>query len=124
MSILCQRCDTDMQTVFYEGVAIQLCMGCKGMFLTKKKLEIIENSREFDIPNVIPVPRNGPEVRRNCPNCNIVMKKRKHGSIRITMIDFCEDCNGIWLDKGEIASIQLGYETAQKNRARNQFRRV
>ena len=122
MSIPCKRCDTDMQTVFYEGVAIQLCMDCKGVFLSRKKLEIIENSREIDIPEDTLIPRNGPEVRRHCPKCDIVMKKVTHGKIRSTMIDFCEDCSGIWLDKGELASIQLSYEIAEKNQFRNQLR--
>ena len=122
MSIHCQRCDTDMQTVFYEGVAIQLCMSCKGVFLTQKKLEIIENSREIEIPKNTPMPRNGPEVRRNCPHCNILMKKVKHGQIRAHMIDLCTDCNGIWLDKGELASIQFCYEIAEDNRQLNQLR--
>lgn len=124
MSISCKRCDTDMHTVFYEGVAIQLCLDCKGIFLTRKKLEIIENSREIEIPEDMPIPRNGPEVRRHCPNCNILMRKAKHGRIRTTIIDYCDDCSGIWLDKGELASIQLSYEIAEKNLLLNQLRRA
>jgi len=124
MSILCKRCDTDMQTVFYEGVAIQLCMSCKGVFLTRKKLEIIENSREIEIPEDTAIPRNGPEVRRHCPTCDIAMKKVKYGKIRTTMIDFCTDCNGIWLDKGELVSIQFSYEIAEKNQFLNQLKRA
>jgi Zn-finger nucleic acid-binding protein len=124
MSILCKRCDTDMQTVFYEGVAIQLCMSCKAVFLSKKKLEIIENSREIDIPEDFPAPRNGPEVRRECPSCKIPMNKVRYGKIRHTMIDMCGDCNGIWLDKGELTSIQLSFEIAEKNQFLNQLRRA
>lgn len=124
MSIDCERCDTAMQTVFYEGVAIKLCLSCKGIFLNKKKLHAIEESREIDIAEDTSVPRNGPEIRRNCPECSTLMNKRKHGKIMITMIDYCDDCSGIWLDKGELASIQLGFETAQNNKFRNQFRRL
>jgi Zn-finger nucleic acid-binding protein len=109
-----------MQTVFYEGVAIQLCMSCKAIFLSKKKLEIIKDSREIEISEDTPIPRNGPEVLRHCPKCEIVMKKAKHGKIRTTMIDYCEICAGIWLDKGELASIQFSYEIAENNRFRNQ----
>lgn len=122
MSIVCERCDTEMHTVFYEGVAIQLCMSCKGIFLTRKKLEIIENSREIEIPANTPMPRNGPEIRRHCPTCKIVMKKVKHGRIRTHLIDFCTDCNGLWLDKGELASIQFSFEIAERNRFLNQLR--
>jgi uncharacterized protein len=124
MGILCKRCDTDMQTVFYEGVAIQLCMSCKAVFLSKKKLEIIKDSREFDIPRDLPKPRKGPEIQRSCPKCEIVMKKVNHGKIRSTMIDYCESCTGIWLDKGELASIQFSYEIAESNRSLNQLRRA
>ena len=113
-----------MQTVFYEGVAIQLCMSCKGIFLSQKKLEIIENSREIEIPDDMPVPRNGSEVRRHCPRCDIVMKKVRHGKVRATLIDFCTDCSGIWLDKGELASIQFSYEIAERNQFLNQLRRA
>ena len=120
MNMLCERCDTDMQTVFYEGVTIQLCMSCKGIFLSKKKLGIIEDSREIEIPDDTPYPRNGVEVRRHCPKCEIGMKKVRHGKIRSTMIDYCETCTGIWLDKGELASIQFSYEIAERNQFYNQ----
>lgn len=124
MSIFCKRCDTDMQTVFYEGVAIQLCMSCKGVYLTRRRLEIIKDSREIEIAKDTPKPRKGPEVPRCCPNCQDIMKKAKYGKIRPTMIDYCETCNGIWLDKGELASIQFSYEIAENNRTRNQFKRA
>jgi Zn-finger nucleic acid-binding protein len=109
-----------MQTVFYEGVAIQLCMTCKGIFLSKKKLGIIEDSREIEIPKDTPIPRNGVEVLRHCPKCEDVMKKVPYGNIRSTTIDYCGMCTGIWLDKGELASIQFSYEIAEDNRLRNQ----
>ncbi len=113
-----------MHTVFYEGVAIQLCMSCNGIFLTRRKLEIIQDSREIEIPKDTPIPRNGPEVLRNCPHCHDIMKKAKHGKIRTTMIDYCETCSGIWLDKGELASIQFSYEIAEHNRQINQLKRA
>ena len=124
MSIECKRCDTSMQTVFYEGVAIQLCMSCKAIFLSKKKLEIIKDCREFEISQNLPTPRKGLEIQRHCPKCEIVMKKVKHGKIRSTMIDYCETCTGIWLDEGELTSIQFSYEIAESNRYQNQLKRV
>jgi uncharacterized protein len=124
MNLKCERCDDAMQTVFYEGVAIQLCMGCKGIFLSEKKLAMIEASREIEIPEDTPHSRRKYEVLRNCPKCESQMKKVKHGKIRKTMIDYCTDCTGIWLDKGELASIQFSYEIAQDNVFRNQRRRA
>ena len=124
MTIQCQRCDTTMHTLFYEGVSIQMCFSCKGVFLDEEKLTTIKETREVKIPKDAPNPRNGIEAMRHCPQCQILMKKRKHGKIRTTVIDYCEECSGIWLDKGELVSIQLSFETAQNNRMRNQFRRI
>ena len=124
MSIKCQRCNTSMQTVFYEGFAIKFCFSCKGIFLNKEKLAAIEESREIEISEDTPKSRNGLEISRNCPECKTLMKKQQHGNIRTTMIDYCEDCSGVWFDKGELASIQLGFETAANNKIRNQFRRI
>lgn len=120
MNLKCERCDHAMHTVFYEGVAIQLCMSCKGIFLSEKKLAIIEQSREIEILEDAPRPRRKYEVLRNCPKCESQMKKVRHGKIRKTMIDYCTDCTGVWLDKGELASIQFSYEIAQDNMYRNQ----
>ena len=124
MNIKCERCSDPMHTVFYEGVAIQLCMSCKGVFLSKKKLEMIEESQEFNMPEDMPIPRRKYEVLRNCPECQTAMKKVKYGRIRTTVIDYCDNCNGVWLDNGEIASIQINFEAEIKNRMRNQFRRI
>jgi len=34
-----------------------------------------------------------------CPRCKLVMKKIHEKNITI---DYCQQCNGMWLDKGEI----------------------
>lgn len=112
-----------MQTLFYEGVSIKMCFSCKAVFLNEKKLTAIKQAREVVIPKDAPIPRNGVESMRHCPRCEVLMKKVKHGKVRVTMIDYCETCTGIWLDKDELVSIQLGFETAEFNRAKNRLKR-
>lgn len=41
MNLVCEKCDIAMRTVFYEGVAIQLCMSCKGAFLSQKNWRLL-----------------------------------------------------------------------------------
>lgn len=38
----------------------------------------------------------------NCPNCGAEMRERDRAGIRI---DFCPDCKGVWLDRGELDKI-------------------
>lgn len=43
--------------------------------------------------------KNKGEVDLYCPRCEVIMRKiEKHDVI----IDVCPECNGMWLDDGEI----------------------
>jgi Zn-finger nucleic acid-binding protein len=114
-----------MQTVFYDGVAIKLCSSCKSMFLNKESLAVIEASvieeiHKIEITTETPISQNGLEAQRDCPECQLVMDKRQHEKIGM-MIDYCEQCTGIWLDKNKSASTQLSHEAAENNKISNQI---
>jgi transcription elongation factor Elf1/uncharacterized protein YxjI len=51
-------------------------------------------------------------------------EESKKGKIRTTIIDVCEKCSGIWLDKGELESIQLDYEMCENNIAGNRSKKT
>jgi Zn-finger nucleic acid-binding protein len=38
----------------------------------------------------------------NCPNCGTELRERDRAGIKI---DFCPDCKGVWLDRGELDKI-------------------
>ncbi|MHC1775364.1 MAG: zf-TFIIB domain-containing protein [Lentimicrobium sp.] len=38
----------------------------------------------------------------NCPNCNVPLVMSERQGIEI---DYCPDCRGIWLDRGELDKI-------------------
>lgn len=38
----------------------------------------------------------------NCPNCGAAMRERDRSGVKV---DFCPDCKGIWLDRGELDKI-------------------
>ena len=49
----------------------------------------------------------------NCPRCNIPMRQITRENITI---DVCKECEGMWLDKGEINDlIKLNQKLAKKN---------
>ncbi|TNG00911.1 MAG: hypothetical protein EP297_03030, partial [Gammaproteobacteria bacterium] len=118
-SLNCPDCAAPLKPIFYEGVPVNLCMQCKGMFLDKKKLTRIQQSREIEIPTSTPAAPRKTEVGRNCPACNTQMQKAKYGKFRDTIIDICKSCSGIWLDKGELEAIQADFEAVEKAIAKN-----
>lgn len=118
-SLNCPDCAASLKPVFYEGVQVNFCLQCSGMFLDKKKLNNIQQSREIDIPTSTPAAPRKSEVGRNCPACNTSMQKVKYGKFRNTIIDICKYCSGIWLDKGELEAIQADFEAVEKAIAKN-----
>ena len=109
MEISCVHCKTKMQTRYVEGVAVQLCEDCKGVYLTERKLAIIEGRQE-------PHNRRAPFYKDqplHCPHCQHQMNKVRHGNSRKNLIDFCHHCSGIWLEKDALRSLQAVYEMAE-----------
>jgi len=120
MKCECPDCDKVLQSVFYEGVQVQVCFGCRGFFLDEDKLAQIEESREIEIAKDSLAPsRRGGDINRTCPLCKGSMKKIEYGKINTTIIDKCEKCDGIWLDCGELDRIQGDYELCEDNREQN-----
>lgn len=117
MSSKCPDCKTALKAVHYEGVRVQLCLQCKGFFLKPNELKRIQETQEVEVSMDMASPaRSGDKISRICPSCALGMAKRKHGKVSSTIVDYCEKCKGIWLDKGELERIQLDYEVVQRNR--------
>jgi uncharacterized protein len=118
MSLKCPDCKNSLKSVHYEGVRVHLCMSCKGFFLKPKELKRIQETQDVEVSmDMAPSSRSGDKVLRMCPSCDAGMAKKKYGKVSSTIIDLCEKCNGIWLDKGELERIQLDYEVVQRNRS-------
>ncbi len=50
------------------------------------------------------VPRNVQRTSRICPRCGVPLSKIAYPETQIE-VDVCEDCHGIWLDRGEFRGI-------------------
>lgn len=110
-----------METRYYEGVAVQLCRDCKGVFLSERKLAIIEGCHEtHDSKDALP--RRRRTDIKPCPQCDSAMHKVRHGELHSVFIDFCETCRGIWLDEGVVSSIQGVFEQVDDEQRQRHLR--
>ena len=87
----CPVCGREMSTPVVEGVEVDLCPGCGGVWLDGGELEALtghtlESCRELD-----------------CPKCGRRLAIRTIGAVEV---DCCEGCGGTWLDHGELESIR------------------
>jgi len=99
-------------------LVVYRCFACGGMWFDKDELALAIKEELYDIlkPEIEEEPFEDDELKKEvdldkkeaiCPRCVGTKKMLKMPSPRnknIT-IDYCEDCEGIWLDAGEFNKI-------------------
>ena len=117
----CPRCKLSMVREVYEGVEVDLCQSCWGMWLDSGELETIIRSRKFEFsPEEKQVilqgrrPRSrGPVTPVACPKCSTRMERLYLDSGVHLVLDRCTD-HGVWLDTGEVKVVQAVAEASLK----------
>lgn len=102
----CISCRKEMMILELEGVEIDLCYGCGGVWLDRGELqEIVEKSGGGDamLDSIRPAAETGEKSRR-CPVCRKKMEKAAFQDKPPVILDRCAD-HGIWLDRGELKAV-------------------
>ncbi len=109
----CPRCHKKLtsKTIRDINVSIQVdhCNNCGGTWFDEGELSVIDTLIEPTMLEIRKIPNmNTQLLKLECPSCNIKHKmiKTKHPRDSKVIMDFCETCKGIWLDKGELDAIQ------------------
>jgi len=102
MALKCPRCDIEMKQVDRDGIIIDVCMKCHGTWFDAKELDALSKTRG-SLEALIYVSKPiGSQLK--CPRCGTVTKySNVEGKV---VIDFCEECEGVWLDAGELQKLR------------------
>lgn len=115
----CPRCGLSLSRQTYEGVEVDMCQECWGVWLDKGELEQIAKSGEYSFSQEErsalrflltpgkPSPEGGKTVP--CPHCGASMQRARYAKSTSIWIDHCVE-HGIWLDAKEIKAIQAYHE--------------
>ena len=114
----CSGCQAEMQELELDGVLIDRCERCGGVWLDageaadlvkksptpreelqKKKLELL---RQWKVAAVDPR-----EVDRACPRCDVNLVRVNYQDIPGLQVDKCPDDCGMYLDQGELEKVRL-----------------
>ena len=131
----CPIDNSELQSQTYEAdLTVDACSECGGMWLDRGELEAIQETKERDYSDelsrmpdlgynayLLAQQKTGRSIQ--CPNCNVEMEAREYARCSQVMIDVCPQCHGIWLDKGEIESLEVFFErsTAKTGHIRRGF---
>jgi Zn-finger nucleic acid-binding protein len=108
-----------MITLELEGVEIDYCQSCEGIWLDEGELELTlggtEKADEF--VKSFTKAKNSTEKPRHCPICLKKMQKVFAGGD--VLIDRCRKKHGLWLDGGELEQILDNAQLDQADKIKN-----
>ena len=109
----CPRCKLALVRDSYEGLEVDICHECWGLWLDTGELEAILDSKEFEfspeekqeILEGRAERKTGPLKPVGCPKCQVRMERLYLDPSVYLVIDLCRR-HGVWLDTGEIKLVQ------------------
>ena len=124
----CPNDGTLLSQLSYEGdVEVDVCRQCRGIWLDHGELERIQETLEHDYSEDL---KNIPDraikayemarqlgagaLERQCPRCARALRKEEYGFCSQIIIDVCSECRGVWLDTGELQSLEIFFERARE----------
>jgi Zn-finger nucleic acid-binding protein len=111
----CPLCNIPLVHATLANVPIIYCTGCHGMLVAMPALEgLIEELRIGQGSEAASVAPDKEDLSRkmNCPNCHRPMDAHFYAGPGNIVIDSCEDCSLIWLDRGKLMRIVHAAENA------------
>ncbi len=109
--MFCARCgDRELRVHDLEGWEVHVCTECGGLWIGADAFrEAIRKPPPSAVKSSEVPPSQAPvwgESTLSCPGCGRKMKKGVYSYSSGVIIDRCESCGGIWLDRGELAKIR------------------
>jgi len=108
--MICPVCKKKLEPTIFYGVEVDYCPQCLGMWFEQDELRLAKDKRDEKLNWLdIDLWRYGRKFKiypgiRLCPFCRLPLYEVYYGDSRV-IIDVCNLCHGIWLDRGEFKRI-------------------
>ncbi len=104
----CVKCEGKMHQVELDGVIVDQCDTCAGIWFDSGELSRVLGMRSVERLKGLSMTNEGDDAKRGrCPRCRgegmLVQVADLTSDIHI---DTCSVCGGQWLDKGELAILR------------------
>jgi PAT family beta-lactamase induction signal transducer AmpG len=107
-AIRCPKCRADMEQIEIEGVIIDRCSRCHGIWFDEGEVEALRNKQTASV-----IDTGDTQVGKQhnliddyrCPRCGGKMEKKVDSRQRHIWYETCSDCNGSFFDAGEFLDL-------------------
>jgi len=103
---ICPKCRAQMRVLLMEGVQVDLCPLCMGMWFDAGELSRAAGLR-FDAAATGAALAGARRTRHRCLSCTAPLYEREIGSG--VLVDQCVRCSGLFVDHGEFSRIRRHY---------------
>lgn len=107
--MICPNCDSDMIVVEHEGLELDYCINCHGIWFDKGELDWLLESLGLEktgsyLEGFIEAEEAiTNEQKRRCPLCRFKMKKVNLETK--VLVDICPRGEGVWFDGDEVRTL-------------------
>jgi uncharacterized protein len=103
----CPKCHADLHPVTFEGVEVDFCSSCKGIWCDQDELAFMAEL-PADIPEAAELEKEAHPTQYPCPRCegHFLLEEMRFAKTDPLLIDRCPQCKGIWLDNGEFRKLE------------------
>lgn len=108
--MLCPKCKIKLEKAIFYNVEVDYCPQCLGMFFEEEELRLAKDEKDKNLRWLdIDLWKNKKLFKisygiRLCPVCRLPLYEVYYGDSGI-IVDVCNLCEGIWLDRGEFKKI-------------------
>lgn len=109
-TMLCPRCRTELATRSTDGIEIDECPGCQGIWFDADELRRVKDEKDKDLNWMdFELWKHAEQFRVQarpvtCPSCSSELVTIDYHETGVE-IDHCTHCRGVWLDGGELERI-------------------
>lgn len=107
----CPKCGVGMPTLQLEGVQVELCPRCGGMWFDAGELHRAAGLR-FDDGVSAQALAGARRTDFRCPACAALLSERELGARSRLMVDQCPRCAGLFLDRDEFSRVKEFFRSA------------
>lgn len=123
----CPKCRGKLEPIIYEGIEVDRCCQCKGIWFDFSEAENLKKVRGSETIDIGQLNRENHKETLDtdiiCPRCNIAMIKLLDIDKHPIWYETCPQCQGIWFDAGEFKKFKDNFSHSKLlSRTLNLFR--
>ncbi len=114
---MCPLCHEPLVAFELDGVEIDRCVDCGGVWLDAGELELIAGragAPPGEISRALSEARGRRHGTRRCPRCRRKLQVVQVEGSSVVELDRCPAGHGLWLDAGEMESLTGAFETGEE----------